>query len=350
MAKESVLTQQEKEAFTIERFIFHIIIESQPAPIYLEEVTLAEDQILFFKQRFIEISEGIQHVFVDPENSDFVKNCQKLIKDPEQEFIRISKLLSASFKSHHKKSTVDGVFISSLVKTLGDRYLIFLLKLDNRKVYQYKTKNSKALLREIKDTFIEDKKAIQKSALVDISEHYSWDVLAKERNPGKDNRIRSYFADFLTVKEKDTPAKLTQKALSSVRKWAIANRAELDPANDISTYKNRAINYLSNTPIFKVEDFITFVVNDDDELRMDTLFRSLKDSCDQDGLSGQSFKPNAGSLSNALKKNIRKTNEGVRIEWFGETQDSLITIPKEKDKNDNLFHILIRTSSIEILD
>jgi len=71
MARESVLTTVEKESFEIDRFIFHIIIEADPAPIYLDEVTLNEDQIRFFKSRFIDISEGVQHIFKDPENSSF---------------------------------------------------------------------------------------------------------------------------------------------------------------------------------------------------------------------------------------------------------------------------------------
>src|SRR6187402_3655875 len=118
MAKESVLTQEEKEAFVIERFIFHIIIQAEPAPVYLEEVKLDAPQVNFFKARFIEVSEGIQHVFKDVDHSDFVRNCNALISDPEHNFIRISKNLSHSFKSHHKKSTADGVFITSLVSTL----------------------------------------------------------------------------------------------------------------------------------------------------------------------------------------------------------------------------------------
>ncbi|NVM66614.1 hypothetical protein FHW88_004932 [Mucilaginibacter sp. SG538B] len=350
MAKESVLTAAEKESFEIERFIFHIIIQSDPAPIYLDEVELNEEQIKFFQFRFKEISEGIQHVFKNSADSQFKEYCQQLVDDPNGQFVRISKILSASFKREHSKSTADGVFITALVKVEGSRQLIFLLKLDNRKVYQYKINKSKAALEEIKDTFVEDKKAIQKSALIDISDYYAWDVLAKERTPGLQKGIREYFSKFLDVVEKDTPSKLTEKAVSTVRQWAIANKAELDPGEDISSYKNRAIAYLSATPTFKTEDFINSVVVDDDEMRMEKLSQLLQDFCDEKGLTGQSFKPNKNSLTRNVKKNVRQTAEGVKIEWEGNPEDNLISIPNTKDPNDNLFHILIRTSRLDVLD
>ncbi len=350
MSKESVLTQSEKESFEIERFIFHIIIEAEPAPLYLDEIKLEEDQVNFFKNRFIEISEGIQHIFKDVENSDFVKHCNDLIKDPEKDFIKVSKILSASFKSHHKKNTADGVFITALVKVMNTRYLIFLLKLDNKKVYQYKLTGTKALLKEIKDTFIEDKKAIQKSALIDISDHYGWDVLAKERTPGPKKGLREYFSSFLTVIEKDTPSKLTLRAVSTVTQWAITNKQELDPNQDVASYKYRAIAYLSSTAMFSTKEFIQAVVLDEDEVRMEKLENLLKTKCDETGLAGQSFTPNKNSLTPNTRKNVRKTAEGVKIEWEGDPDDKLVTIPKFKDKNDSLFHILIRTSNLEILD
>ncbi|PWG77935.1 nucleoid-associated protein [Pararcticibacter amylolyticus] len=350
MPKESVLSTIEKESFEIERFIFHIIIQADPAPLYLDEVELDNDQIKFFKDRFIEISEGVQYIFKEREESQFLKYCKELINDPEKQFIRISRVLSAVFKKEHQKNTADGVFITALVKVENSRHLIFLLKLDNRKVYQYKIKRSKAALEEVKDTFIEDKKAIQKSALIDITDYYSWDVLAKERTPGPQGGIRDYFARFLDVVAKDTPSRLTERAVSTVRQWAIANKEELDPTQDVSSYKNRAIVYLSSTPMFRTEDFINAVVTDMDEVRMERLAESLKQFCDDKGISGQSFKPNPNSLNGKARKNIRQTAEGVRIEWEGKPEDSLITIPHKKDENDNLYHILIRTSKLEVLD
>jgi len=350
MPKESVLTQKEKDSFEIEKFIFHIIVQESIVPIFLDEITLDADQVDFFKKRFTEVSEGIQHIFKDSANSNFYSLCASLLEDPDKSFLDVSKKLTTSFKDHHKKNMTDGVFITALVKVEGERKLIFLLKLDHRKVYEYLISGNKALLHEIKQTFVEDRKAIQKSALVDISDHYSWDVLATDRTATGRTAIREYFADFLTVVEKETPSKLTQMALSSVFNWAVTNKKLLDPKQEISSYKARALAYLVGTPKFKTKSFIDAIVEDSNESRGDSLKLLLKSHLDEVGLSGQSFKPAPGSLSGVAKRNVRETAEGVKIQWEGDPRDSNIEIPKTRNKNDNLYHILIKTSDIFISD
>ncbi|GAA3993095.1 nucleoid-associated protein [Mucilaginibacter dorajii] len=346
MPKESVLSEEEKSSFEIKKFIFHIIIEDQLQPIYLDEVALEEDQIRFFTQRLVDVSEGVQHVFVDREKSEFVKDCETLIADPEANFLRMSKKLAYSFKSYHSGQTSNGVFIAALVNVESKRDLIFLLKLDNRKVYQYRLKGTKALLKELTQTFVEDKKAVQKSALVDVSDYYSWDVLARERNPPPKQALRVYFSNFLTVMEKDVPSTLTPKAVKSVRAWAISNREDLDPDQDVSSYRARAIGYMMGAAMYKTDDFIDAVVMDENEERRERLRQSLKEYFDEVGMSGQSFVPNKTSLKTAERKNIRETAEGVKIEWEGEAADNNIDLPREKNPHDGLFHIVIKTREI----
>lgn len=348
--KESVLTREEKESFEIKNFIFHIILESNETPIYLDEVVLNEDQINFFKHRFSDVSEGVQHIFKDKTTSDFYKNCSLLIQNPEENFLQVSRLLTASFKGHHKKSTNDGVFITSLVKVKNEIPLIFLLKLDNKKVFQYAVERNKALLNEIYRTFVEDRKAIQKSALVDISDNYAWDVLATDRTTTGDKALRDYFAGFLGVVEKETPSTLTRTATSIIRKWAISEKDNLDPEQDISSYKKRGIDYLNGTAVFDIYGYIDAVIEDKDESRKEKLKESFKQYCDVVGLSGQSFIPSKGSIDRAIRKNVRETAEGVKIEWEGDPSDSRIEIPSSPNTEDGLYHIRIKTSKIKILD
>src|SRR5690606_31967388 len=133
------------------------------------------------------------------------------VDDPDKNFYEISRHLTASFKTHHKKTTSDGVFITSLVSVKDKTDILFLLKLDHKKVYEYKRAGNKAILEEIKNTFVEDKKAIQKIAIVDVGDYYLWDVLAYDRNPGQGKSISVFFSDFLAVHERETPSVLTTK-------------------------------------------------------------------------------------------------------------------------------------------
>jgi len=349
--KESVLTDVEKESFEIEKFIFHIILESELKPIYLDEIVLVDkDQIEFFKQRFKDVSEGVQHVFVEKNKSNFYKDCNQLLKDPGKHFLTISEKLTASFKEFHNKNMNDGVFITSIVKVNKTRRLIFLLKIDHKKVYEYHIKGKKALLTEITKTFVEDKKAIQKSALVDISDHYSWDVLATDRSATGKLALRDYFAKFLNVVEKDTPSSLTPKVISAVRKWAIANKETGKLQHEVSNYKNKVIDYLKGAAKYKTKDCINAVLDEEDDDEKGELSKSLKSFFDDSGLTGQSFAPNLNRIDTAARKHIRRTAEGVVIQWEGDPAELNIEIPIVPNNNDGLYHILIKTSNLEVID
>lgn len=349
MAKESVLTQAEKDSFKIKRFIFHIIKQDEFNPIYLDEVILTDEQTKFFQARFADVSQGTQFEFNDKSTSDVYKKCKAIIQDPDKNFLQASKDLTASFKSHHiKKSTNDGVFITALVSVMDKTDLIFLLKLDNRKVYGYSIKERKAMMEEIKNTFVEDYKAVQKIAIVNVVGYRVWDVIARDRNAAPGKAIRDFFADFLTVHERETPYVLTGKVVSAIRQWAIANKALLDPAQEVSSYKNRAVDYLRNSNKVRSKDLINTVIHDDNSDRAKKLRRSLKSYLQEKGLEGQEFAPSKNALDKATTKNIRRTAEGVKIEWEGDATDVNVNIPNEPDNNGN-FNIIIQTTNVEIL-
>lgn len=349
MPKESVLTQSEKDSIKIKEFIFHIIIESELNPIFLDQVELTPEQLEFFKKRFIDAAEGTQFIFKDRTTSEIFKNCKSIVEDSDKNFHDQSKFLTASFKNHHRKSMSDGVFITALVTIKDECDIVFLLKLDNKKVYEYKRTGNMAILEEIKNTFVEDKKAIQKIAIIDISDYYKWDVLAYDRNPSHGKPIGDFFADFLAVQPRETPSVLTEKTISAIRNWSIMNKLELDPNQETSSYKTRCLEYLKNNNKVNFKDLVDTVILDDDHSRKRKLKRSLKTLLEEKGLYGQSFKPNAGSLNKAQSKNVRKTAEGIKIEWEGDAKDVNIEIPHEPDKNDGLYHISIKTSNIEVV-
>lgn len=63
MKRESVLTEKDKESIEIVQFIFHIIIEKDAKPLYLNQVSLNNEQIEFFKKRLIDVAQGIRCIF-----------------------------------------------------------------------------------------------------------------------------------------------------------------------------------------------------------------------------------------------------------------------------------------------
>lgn len=343
MSRESVLSLADKEAIQIERLIFHIILTNNSSPSYLDAVEITEDQKRFFKERLADAAQGRQYKFVD--SSPTKEIARKIIDCSDKDFIELSKQLAASFKNTHKHNTNDGVFIISTA-SIRDRKLLFLVKLDHKKIYQYSISENKALLKEIQNTFSEDKTAIQKVALIDINERVSWDVLVYDRGarPEKGN-ITDYFRSFLGVIPRETETDLTKKAISVVREWATKNKSNLDEKQEVSYYKNRCKNYLLNHDQFDTNQFIEAVIQDEDSTRRETLKESLRAQMVESGLVDQEFVIKKNAIDKTISKNIRKTAEGVTIEWIGDMVDKNIIIPNTPDNNGK-YVITITTSSI----
>lgn len=260
--------------------------------------------------------------------------------------MKLSKDIANQFKLAHNNNTSDGVFIIS-VAAIGERKLLFLVKLDHKTIYQYKVKDNQALLEEVKNTFSEDKSAIQKVALIDISDRAVWDVLTMDRGArGANNYITKYFQQFLGVIPRETDTDLTKKAMAAARQWATFNKGAIDPNQEVSNYKNRARGYLMNHDVFDTDEFIEAVIQDQETSRRTFLKESFKVYLQEKGIAGQTFTPQKRALSPSNSKNIRKTAEGVKIEWEGTARDHGVEIPNAKDAN-GIYEIKIRTSNIE---
>ena len=343
MKRESVLTEKDKESIEIVQFIFHIIIEKDAKPLYLNQVSLNNEQIEFFKKRLIDVAQGIRCIFPDKPNSSTYNFCKTIIED-ESSFIKMSKKLTSSFKEQHKGNTSDGVFIVSQVKIRENPGFIFLIKIDNRLVYQYKVNNDRATLKRIKDTFVEDTKAIQKMALISISDVYAWEALVYERNS---DSIKKYFKNFLAVTEKDDIFDLTKKTLRAATQWANLNKSLLNSIDTAANYKQRAINYLTSHSIFNSDEFIDTVLYDEDEERRSRAKASFKEFLQELGIYGQNYKISRIALDNNTLKHKKITAEGLTMSWTGDPALVNLTLPKERDQSDGMYHIVIKTDDIQ---
>lgn len=340
MSKESVLSIADKEAIKIEKLIFHIILTDNVNPTFLDEVEITPEQQKFFRDRLADASQGRQFIFTE-DNPPIKTLAEKIINASDEEFVRISKDITSRFRSTHTSNMNNGVFIISIV-SIRVRKLLFLIKLDHKKVYEYKLRGNKALLEEVKNTFSEDKTAIQKVALIDINAGVAWDVLVFDRSCP--SNITKFFGNFLSVIPRETESDLTKKAQSCARKWASTNKSE--GINEPSAYKNNARNYLFSVDTFNSEHYIEAVIQDLDIGKQTNLRNSFRDFMIEEGLYGQNFAPKKDVLTKKENKNIRQTAEGVKIEWDGSAEANNIFISNKKD-NQGLYNIVIKTSEIK---
>lgn len=340
MSKESVLSIADKEAIKIEKLIFHIILTDREDPIFLDEVEITDEQQKFFRDRLADASQGRQYIFTQ-DNPPIKKLAESILNASDKDFIHTSKEITKRFKAVHTSSMNNGVFIISIA-SIRDRKLLFLIKLDHKTVYEYKLRGNKALLEEIKNTFSEDKTAIQKVALIDISTHVLWDVLVYDRScPTK---ITKFFGDFLSVIPRETEKDLTEKACSIARQWAVQNKQE--QIAEPSRYKSNAVRYLLSTDSFESENYISAVIQEENKEKETKLRHMLKNQMIDSGLYGQIFAPKKDLLKH--NTNVRQTAEGVKIEWDGSLEENNITISSEKNKLGE-YEIMIKTSDIRVI-
>lgn len=335
MSKESVLTNMQAAHLEIEHFIFHVIHPDQEDPVtFLDEVVLTDEQKTFFTERLRNAATGSQYQFM-PDAVSLKEKCQQLIADLDC-FIEVSRQITRSFAGHHTGNTANGVFVVAIAKTLvADNQpirLVFLVKLDHKEVYQYVLEQlaggQRAVMHKIANSLVEDKTAVQKSALIDVSDAFAWDVLASERRPKPDGEIWDYFKEFLGVRLREDASILTRKTLAVVRKWARGLGAtDVPDGEDVNTYKSRAIRFLEDNDQFDTDRFLDTVVRDEIDVERKTRVKqSLRDQLAEAGVAGQTFRPQPNSLPKKAKRMVYETMEGVTIQFEGSREEKGITI------------------------
>lgn len=346
MPRESVLTTAERDQIRIEKLIFHIILKNEHQPRYLNEVTMTDEQRSFFRNRLKDAASGRQFVFLD--GSTTKTKAEEIIDCDNERFVQLSKDLAFDFKNQHGASANDGVFIVS-VASIGERKLVFLIKFDHKIIYQYQLDDDgRALLREVQDTFSEDKSSIQKVALIDVSDAAVWDVLVTDLSArAEKDYITDYFKRFLAVRPRETDTDLTKRALIMAFRWAQINQDDLPEHQEASDYKSRAKTYLLGNGIFNSDDFINSVILDENAERRERHRGSLRQMMEENGLYGQSFTPSRSALDRKATKNVRLTQEGLRIEWDGSAEDVNYAVSPQDENGQQT--ITIKTSGITSL-
>lgn len=322
---DGVLNQAQRDSLEIVSFIFHIIdpdADEDDGVVFLDEVQLQAKQREFFLARLREIAEGTQYVFKQ-DAVHLQEKCQQLIGDPNR-FIELSRQVTMDFSGRHRGQMSAGVFIVSVVRYLAAAHnwqqLVFLVKMDKQPTftYSYEEQDGRrvAVVNEVPNSLNESKNAVQKSALIDISDLFAWHVLAFDRV--KKPNLSEYFRAFLGVTERQHDSALTRSAHLGVRQWAKAQPAEaLPPGEDLNTFLGRALNYLSDHDTFDTDEYLNAVVRDDDADRKAVLMRSLRETLAEAGVAGQQFRPQPGSLRGKERRQVYTTLEGVTIAFEG---------------------------------
>lgn len=337
---ESGLNAGQKESLAIVDFIFHIIDPDVDDPddrvIYLDEVVLEERQKKFFLDRLRDIAEGTQFVF--KEDAAFVREKTAALVGEPDNFNQLSRQVTEDFAGRHEGHMSAGVFVVAVVSYLaapGDvKKLVLLVKMDRSPTFSYSHKTVQgrriAKMTEIPNALNETKQAIQKSAVIDVSDHFAWNVLAFDRVQRP--LLGQYFRAFLGVTERQVDSALTRLAFATVKHWADRLSSEAMPENeDAFGYRGRALNYLRDHDVFDTDSFIDTVVRDEDPTRKATLSAQLRENLVEKGVAGQQFTPRPESVQPRERKQVYETKEGVVIQFEGAKEAAGLSIEHAAD-------------------
>lgn len=346
--RESIINDNIRDTLTIHNFIYHIIQTDKEDVDYLDQVTLTPLQKEFFKNMITEAARGTRYEFYG-DNDSLSNHCELIINNPAQNFIQTSKDIVKDFKDKHSTSFSDGVVIVALVSmTINtlQQYFVAILKVDYTKVLaQKRDPNSPTTVSftEIADSLAENKSAIQKRALIDISNVFDWDVLAVERNKSTREQdteaaISKYFQKFLGVKLQKNDSSYARVLPAEVHKWA---KAQNDP--EATDKKARTYNLIlaNDGQSMTVDDIKATVCSSPEQER------SFDEHMDKKQLNGVQFIAKKNSLVKKDSITKLKNEKGVQIIYSGEMKNANIRI---NPLNDGTIEHIITSSDINVVE
>ena len=313
----------------LDQFIFHLIARDEDTPRYFDQIPTDERSRDFFLDCFRQVLDrGTEYEFTDPQHSRTVSEFQELATVDSEAFVRLSKTLTNSFFSYHKGNTNDGLFIVARVKTEAGLPLLFLIKMDYERVMTFERETNtdgelvRAILKEVANPITQNVQALQKTAIVDVTDAMEWDVLAQDRAT-KTPRVGQYFEKFLAAHERDTSTHMTTRAMLAVRQFNVEHEFSSDECFE---HYERARDYMNEQPVFEDQSFIERIVTLENPERREALSDSLNGFLREQKVAGKSFEMRPDKLKSSFKTHSIIADEGTKINFTGTMASKFIRI------------------------
>ncbi|MBM7043708.1 nucleoid-associated protein [Rhizobium lusitanum] len=198
----------------IERMIFHLV-GPKNGLIKLEEVNPGEFES-FFVDRIRSVNGGLPYAFSDASST---RERLGRIASNGGLFQEESEKLAEDFQSHHGGTAAEGAILLFVLRAKAKRSFA-LLKYDDETVVAYDLKDGSGgrkmvSLEAIQRTFVQNKAALQKAALIKLTDKGGELTVLDRRNQQK---VAQYFEAFLGARQTLSDAELTKKLVDVTRK------------------------------------------------------------------------------------------------------------------------------------
>ncbi|ENU4534198.1 nucleoid-associated protein [Escherichia coli] len=315
----SFLTDEEINALSIKRMIFHVVGGELEVPVLLSEISPPE-HVDFFLERIKSAVSGNMFHFKELSNTERILRIIREHADTDIGcFTEQSSLLASDFQSHHHtKNASMGVFFLFELHTLNDEKLYALIKYDNEDVVRYVLdvegdEFQVPKLERFRESFVKKAEAMQKIALVRLNEDLPGGLVVV-RDRSKRTNISVYFERFLQVKRVNDPTQLSDK-LVTVLKDVYKKHRNLLPEE----IKRSGVNKIYETLRHGEQDFNTdealplltqiFGPLEEEHPLVKYFFRKIKDL----GISGESFRIIPDNIQKSRKRKLETLEDVIII-------------------------------------
>lgn len=314
-------TEDELENLTIRRMILHVVGGDEFEPEEEQDVEHSE----FFIDRIRDTDVASVHQFSD---LSATKRMAGDIAQGNITFQDAAQTLSREFARFHSGNAVDGAFfIFELDAGRVETKFYSLIKYDYREAIERRNVDDRSLLRRIVNAFIADKKAIQKSALIRVTDGVvSPDVAARDRARQSPD-IGDYFARFLDVQRIRDNQQLTRDLVVALRK-ILESCEDILPEGGVSRALATARTHLRERQVINEEaitDAITSAAgHPTSERTINRIQRDVERKLKTAKLDGVAFNPDRSVLRKAPMRQL-KTTEGITLKYPDGNHGNLVT-------------------------
>ncbi|MCF7534033.1 nucleoid-associated protein [Pseudomonas petrae] len=313
----SFFTEDEEKSLTIKKMILHVVgsksFEAMP------ERDLEEQS--FFTGKILETAASPVFMFKDFSSS---RRELEAIARGDNLFEAGAQGLARSFNAAHVSGSADGVLCMFELEVDDPAIVIFsLIKYDYKFALEQDDENPQKSLRRILTALVDDKKAIQKTALVRVINGVACQTVSATDRTKQGPDIADYFADFLSVTRAISNRELSEVSRKLLRSILQACKKEL-PDEDVPKAIKRAQGVLGRRLKIDenaiVEAVLVAAGAPDDVKAATRLERETRKRVKSSKLHELTFKPDRNILRQPYMRKI-STVEGVTI-TFPDKADS----------------------------
>lgn len=336
------LTDAERGSLRIEAMILHVVSGEEEFSAESERQVEHEG---FFIPRILDTDVSAVYSFDEASNT---KASLERMAAGEDTFEAGAQELSRQFALWHRNAAVvDGAFfIFSLTVDDPNTRIYSLIKYDYRDVIEQFEEEGEPRLRRIVHAFIDDKKAIQKSALVRVVNGRAEALISARDRVRPAPEIADYFAGYLDVTRTRSDDELNRSVVEVLTKTLKESKESL-PQQDVAQALRHAKSILRDRQQIDeaaIEEAVMAAAgNPAEEVTRVALQRRTEKEIRRARLTGLAFRPDARILRHPPLRRL-KTVEGVTITYPDES--AVVTVQRGINPNGGAT-ITIQTDRIE---